>query len=88
MLELIKGHKLDDVGGHVPAIGARVESLIVAIQLLHGGEVGLAYAHDNYGQGEVGTAHNLINRLVHVTDYPVSYHQQNVVLLVVLADIF
>ena len=87
MLEVVKGNKLDDIRGHILAVGLRVECLIITIKRLHGLEVCIADANDDDGHGELRAANNLIDGLVHITDDAIRDNNQDVELLVILIDL-
>jgi len=59
--EILEGDELDDVCGHVFAVGRRVESLLVTVELIHRCEVSLTDSHDDDSHGTLGSTDNLIN---------------------------
>ena len=86
VLEVIERHKLHDIGSHILAVGARVESLVVAIKCLHRFKVGITNADDNDAEWILGASHDLIDCLVHIGDHTISDNNQNVELLVHLGN--
>lgn len=75
-----EGHKLNDVSGHrLPRQG--LEDAIVAVQELHGLEVGLAHPDDDDGHGQLGAVDDGLPGLVQVSDLTVRDDQEHKVLL-------
>ena len=87
ILEVIEWHKLHDICSHVLTVGLRVEGFLIAIKDLHRAEISIADAHDNDGDWESGASHDLIDGLLHVVDNTVGEDEQDVILLVHLADL-
>jgi len=85
VLEVIEGHKLDDISSHVLAVGLRVESLFVSIEDLHGLEVGVTDSDNDDGDGELGSTDYLVDCLVHIIDNTIGDDHTDVELLSVLA---
>ena len=85
VLEIVVGHELNDIGGHVLTERLRVECLLIAVELLHGAEIGIADANDDDGEGKLRSFDDLVNRLVHVIDDTVGDDDQDVELLSGLA---
>ena len=84
MLEVVEGHELHDISGHILTVCLRVEGLIIAIQRLHRLEVSIAHANDDNRERQLRPTHDLVNRLVHVTDDSIRDDHQDVELLVLL----
>ena len=80
ILEVPEGDKLDDVP-HGRLAGLRAQPPVVAVQELHGAEVGSAHADDYDGHGEAGGVDDGVARLVHVRDHAVGDDEQHKVLL-------
>ena len=62
--KIAKRHKLDHVAAGFLAREGRGEALPVAVQLLHGREVALAYPHDDDRQRRVGCVYDGRDRSV------------------------
>ena len=86
VLEVVEGDELHDVRGHVLTVGLGVERFIIAIERLHGLEVSIANANNDDSEGHFRTAHDLVDRLIHVTDHTIRDDHQDVELLVHLID--
>ena len=84
VLEVVEGHELHDISGHILTVCLRVEGLIIAIQRLHRLEVSIAHANDDNRERQLRPTHDLVNRLVHVTDDSIRDDHQDVELLVLL----
>ena len=82
MLEVVEGHKLHNICSHILAVGARVQSLVVAIKCLHRVELGITNADNNDAEWILRASHDLIDCLVHIGDHTISDNHQNVELLV------
>lgn len=82
-----KRHELHYISVHVASVLLTVQRHLIGIQLVHRREVSTANAHNNNGQGQAGSSHNLVNSRLHVIDDTVGNDQQNVVLLVLLRNI-
>lgn len=80
VFELPKWNKLDYVS-HGSFSGQRAQTAIVAVQELHGGEVGSPDSYNDDGHWQARGVDDGVAGLVHVGDHPVSDDQQNKVLL-------
>ena len=84
LVEVAAGHacvelnELDDIASGRDAASIP-ETAVVAIQLLHGAEVCVAYAHDNDGAWELGQLTDQLNGLGHVMDSAISQEEQDLV---------
>ena len=87
VLELAERHELNNVRIHVPAVLLGVERCLVSIQLVHRAEIGIAHTHDDDRERQAAAPYDLINRILHIVDNAIGNNQQNVILLVCLADI-
>ena len=78
LLEVLKLDELDDVadGGLSPGVS---DSHLIAVQLLHVGEIGIAYAHDDDRERVLGTLNDKICGLRHVMDDAISQNEKDVV---------
>lgn len=85
VLELIEGDELYDVGRSVLAERLGVESFVITVKHVHGGEVRIADANDNDRQWVVAASDNLVDRLLNVVDDTVGDDQQHLELLVAIA---
>ena len=72
MLKIVEGDELHDIRGHVLAIGLRVERFVIAIKRLHRLEVSIADTDNDDGHRHLRAAHDLVNRLIHVTNHTIS----------------
>mmetsp|Transcript_33434 Transcript_33434/g.105625 ORF Transcript_33434/g.105625 Transcript_33434/m.105625 type:complete len:388 (+) Transcript_33434:324-1487(+) len=79
------GHELHDVAAGAHAAAAD-EGPIVAVELLHAGEVRGAYAHDDHAHGQHGGLHERVDGVAHVVDHAVRDDDEHGV-LVALRDL-
>lgn len=87
VLEVHVWHELHDVSCHVLAKGGRVESFFITIELVHCLEICVTNADDDDSHGLLGATHDLVDRLLQVTDDAVGDDEHDVELLVILADV-
>ena len=80
LLEVSEGHELHDVSQGRFARG-RAQVPVIAVQELHGAEVGPAHPHDDDGHGQARGVDDGGARLVQVRDNAVRDDQQDEVLL-------
>ena len=73
---LVEPDKLHDIALARLTI-AVAQTTTVAIELLHGVEVGITNTNDNDGAGQLSQLVDLIDRLIHVVDGAVGQNEQN-----------
>jgi len=87
VLKFPEWHELDDICRHVSLVSLGVKRHLVGIENIHTLEVIAANSNNDDREGQLGAAHDLVDRLLHVIDDTIRDDQQNVILLVCLVDL-
>ena len=85
--EIIKWNELDDISRHVSSQGGRVKGFIIGVKGLHRCEICITHAYDDDSDRKIRTLHDLVDRLLHVSNDSIGQNKQDMELLIVLGHL-